>query len=58
MRGNKLFKLYINAIALHYCDNRGLIPISQAYAVLEYTEKEKTRMWMKLKYCRQNRGGD
>lgn len=36
---NAKYALYIYALALHWYDNRGLTPSSQAYAVDEYTRR-------------------
>lgn len=41
--------LYIYALALHYYDNRGFMPSSQAYAVDEYARRMMSQMAFELK---------
>ena len=54
MAGNRKLDLYIYSLALHYFENRGFSPISQAYAVSEYTHVMQRKMRTELKYSRQN----
>lgn len=45
---NAKYMLFIYALALHYYDNRGFLPSSQAYAVDEYTRRMMTKFRMEL----------
>lgn len=58
MYGNRKFDYYVYSLALHYLDNKGFQPISQAYAVDEYTRRVQTKMGKELYYSTQNRGGE
>ena len=55
MAGNRKLDLYLYSLALHYYENRGFVPVYQAYAVSEYTHVMQRKMRMELKYSRQNR---
>ena len=45
---NAKYELYIYAIALHWFDNRGFSPPSQAYAGDEYTRRMMAQMRVEL----------
>jgi len=42
------YALYIYALALHYYDNRGFAPSSQAFAVDEYTQRMMAKFRIEL----------
>lgn len=48
--GDPKLNLYVYALALHYYDNRGFMPQSQAYASDEYTKRLMRQMRVELMY--------
>lgn len=48
LNGDAKYNLYIYALALHYYDNRGFTPSSQAFAVDEYTQRMMAKFRIEL----------